>query len=129
MKSLLIAIFMIGSLGANEFYGIPANQSANVDAKNILAQVKNIVILRSFDEAIWDKNVNSRKSHLEAYDIQTGNLLWCHNDVGIMVSFLVVDNEKLIYRNYSYLTAINVRDGTVAWSKKTRGEFSTIVGE
>jgi outer membrane protein assembly factor BamB len=132
----LFYTFIIGSLIIGNAYGseidllpIPQQHVNNFDSKNVLAQVKNMVILRSFEESFWGKDVNSRNCYLEAYDIETGDLLWRHKDSGMIVSFIIVNDKKLIYRNYYHLTAINLSNGAVIWSKKTKGEFSTIQGE
>lgn len=136
MNKLLHTAFIVGSLIVGKIYGLENDQPPstklqvnNIDCKNIMAQVKNIVILRSFEGSFWDSDINYRKCYLEAYDIETGDLVWCHHDVGIIVSFIIINEEKIIYRNYNHLTAINLSDGVVIWSKKTKGEYSTIVGQ
>lgn len=135
MQKLFHMIFIVACLSVGQIYGEQNTESQieahvnDVDFKNVLAKVKNLVILRSYEGSFWGTDFNSRRCHLEAYDIQTGDLVWCHNDTGMIVSFIIVNDEKIIYRNYNKLTAIDANNGAVIWSKKTKGEYSTIVGE
>lgn len=135
MNKLLSTLILMGCLSGSQVQAAPTNQSgcievsvSNIDKKNVLAQVNHVVILRSFEESFWGTDVNSRKCFLEAYDIHTGNTLWIHQDYGMIVSFILV-NDRLIYRNYNYLTCIDTNTGRVLWQKKTKGEYSTIAGE
>ena len=136
MKKLLNITFIIAGLSIGKVYGAQDAQLSttevsltDVDFKNVLARIKNLVIVRSFASSFWNSNPNSRESYLEAYDIQTGDLVWCHSDTGMIVTFIVVDDEKIIYRNYQGLTAIDARNGAIIWSKQTQGQYSTYIGE
>lgn len=134
MKIFLNMLFILLFVNLGNIHGESPNISSNmavhdVDYKNVLAKVKNLIILRSFESSIWGKNINSRKSYLEAYDTETGELVWCHQNTGMIVSFVVINDEKIIYRNYNGLTAISIDDGSVIWAKKTKGQYSTNVGE
>jgi outer membrane protein assembly factor BamB len=135
VKKLLNAIFIIAALTIGKVYGAPSIQlpipeltQTSVDFRNVFARTKNLIIIRSFASSIGVSDPNSRESYLEAYNIHTGDLVWCHTTVGMIVTFMVVD-EKIIYRNYQGLTALNSNNGAVIWSKKTQGEYSTINGE
>lgn len=134
MKKILRSLLLFPVLSIGQCYGEQDVQLQttetlvnHIDLKNVLAQVKNRVIIRSFQAGY--SGVNSRKCYLEAYDIQTGDLVWSHEDVGMITSFILVNDEKIIYRNYHHLTAIDVSNGTVIWSKQTKGEYSTLEGE
>lgn len=104
------------------------SNKVDVDAKNILAVVNNLVILRSFANDSFF-SVNSDTSYLEAYDIEKGNRVWSHKDSGMIVSFVVVNNERIIFRNYGKITCLDVRTGKVAWSKQTLAAYSTVISE
>lgn len=131
MKKLLIIFFAFASISPVFATSPPTpNMVMNdMDYKNVMAKVNNLVIMRSFESSYFSTDVNIRNSYLEAYDLYTGRLVWCHKGTGIIVSYIVVNDELIIYRNYQSITAIDARDGSVVWSKKTIGEYSTIVGE
>jgi len=132
-----LSIFLAGCFAIAPIYSIQAqdleaqmtaSQTTQVDAKNIMAVVNNLVILRTFDSSvIW--GINSRNSYIEAYDARTGERVWFHKDSGMIVSFVVFNNEIIIYRNYDYLTALDVQTGAVLWVHQTQGEYSTVIGE
>ncbi len=103
---------------------------ANYDKKNVLGISGDIIILRSFSEgSIWTSSFESRNCYIEAYNLNTGEEIWHHEDVGMIVSFLIISNQKIIYRNYNQLTCLDLYTGQTLWSKETKGYYSVILGE
>jgi outer membrane protein assembly factor BamB len=101
---------------------------ANVDAKNVMAQVGNLLILRTFDSSVFGSDLNARRSHIEAYDMYTGRQVWHHQDIGVIVTFLVA-GDRLILRNYDRMTALDIYTGQILWSNQTQGSYSIVAGE
>lgn len=101
--------------------------SAKMDKKNVVVAVNDIVILRSFDDS--SLGVNNANAYLEAYNKYTGQRVWTVRDVGIIVSYEVIDPYTLVYRNYGRLTAVDVRTGIILWSVNTMGCYSVMAGE
>lgn len=131
MKFVFNIIFFLSaccSAYSNEMATPFTTDEVKVDTKNVLASAGNLLILRSYDGSWVDMDFNYRSSYLEAYDINTGDLVWIHRDNGMIVSFLIVDS-KLILRNRYKITALDLNSGKVLWTKETRGEYSTIQGE
>lgn len=130
MKALLALFLAMGCISTSFAASIAAPDMMNdMDYKNVLAKVNNLVVMRSFEKSYFGSDVNIRNSYIEAYDLYTGRLAWCHPATGIIVSYLVVNDELIIYRNYNTITAIDAHNGSIVWSKPTKGEFSVIAGE
>jgi len=136
MRKLINILVIVASLSIVKTYGAQDTQrqvvevhANDIDSKNVLARVKNMVIVRTYDSSFFGADVNDRSCYLEAFDIETGKLIWRHKNTGMIVSFINVDDDKIIYRHYNKLTAIDVNNGNVVWSIKTKGQYSTIQGE
>lgn len=128
MQKFLLLFFLMLSSHALQVCG-NENPTYVADQKNVLATTGNhIVIMRSFVDSFFSKDVNLRTSYLEAYDVRTGEMVWFHKSKGMIVSYIIHNNETIIYRNYQYLTALDLHTGEVLWSQKTLGEYSTLIG-
>ena len=124
MLNLIFCCSVYSTEDAKEFRPVADVQ---MDTKNVMAQVRDLVIIRSFNSPVLLTH-NSAYSYLEAYNIHTGDLVWSHQDAGMIVSFIIVDS-KVIFRNYYHITALDVYTGAVLWTQQTKGEISTLVGE
>jgi outer membrane protein assembly factor BamB len=66
---------------------------------------------------------------LEAYNKFTGQRVWAVKDVGVIVSYDIIDPYTLVYRTYGRLTAVDINTGVVLWYANTLGCYSIVAGE
>lgn len=97
------------------------------DKKNVVASLGDLVILRSFGE--YSGSINKATSFLEAYNKFTGQRVWAVKDVGVIVSYDIIDPYTLVYRTYGRLTAVDISTGVVLWYANTLGCYSIVAGE
>jgi len=100
---------------------------AKIDKKNVVVSIGDLVILRSFEE--YTGSINKAVSYLEAYNKYTGQRIWAVRDIGVIVSYDIIDPYTIVYRTYGRLTAVDIRTGVVLWYANTLGCFSIVAGE
>lgn len=130
MTSILFLITAASPLSADTFQSrdfSPAERAPLIDNKNVMGTIGNLVLIRTFENGV--SNLNNAISYIEAYDIYTGQRHWTHRNLGMIVSFIIVNPETLVLRTYGKITAIDLYSGRTLWQRETLGNCSVVLGE
>ncbi len=103
---------------------LPQSNTQSRHQHNILTKEDNIIIVTNYElienPSFW--GLPTLTYLLEAYDIETGDLVW-RIDILKPILSIISDENKIIYRTESTLNAVNVKNGNFLWSKPVKGNY------